>query len=84
MKTEATIHLDFETEKQLSVIYDALKPEVLKPSSSRSTVSIEKKGTVLTLKVEAFDTVALRTALNTYLHWINSLRNVVKAVEGSS
>jgi KEOPS complex subunit Pcc1 len=78
MKTEACIRLEFPSEKQSQIIFKALLPETKKPSTSRSSAGIEKKGKLLILKVEAKDTVALRAALNAYLRWINSTISVLQ------
>jgi tRNA threonylcarbamoyladenosine modification (KEOPS) complex Pcc1 subunit len=84
MKAKATIRLKFPSAKHLKTVMDSLSPEVNKPGFGRSRVVTESDGTFLVLKVEADDTVALRSTLNAYLRWINSMANVVEVLEHSS
>jgi tRNA threonylcarbamoyladenosine modification (KEOPS) complex Pcc1 subunit len=81
MKTEALIRLDFPSEKKSQTVFKALSPEIKKPLTSRSIVSMEKKGRLLVLRVKARDTAALRTALNSYLRWANSTINSLEVLE---
>ena len=84
MKAQAEIRLKFPTEKQLKTVNEALLPEICKPISGRARVALESDGTCLILNFEAEDTVALRSALNAFLRWINSMTNVVDVLEHSS
>jgi len=81
MKAKATIRLDFRSKKQIEAVLSSLRPEIENPTTKRSSVSIWKKGTLLFLKIEAKDTVALRAASNAYLRWVNSMRNVLEVLE---
>jgi tRNA threonylcarbamoyladenosine modification (KEOPS) complex Pcc1 subunit len=83
VKAKATVRLKFPSEKQLETALRALKPEVKKPTSSRSRENLEKEGMFLILKIEADDTVALRATLNAYLRWTNSMINVLEVMEKS-
>jgi tRNA threonylcarbamoyladenosine modification (KEOPS) complex Pcc1 subunit len=84
LKAKAEIRLKFPSEKQLKTVSDALLPEVCKPVGGRAMVALENDGTYLLLKAEAEDTVALRSTLNAFLRWINSMTNVVEVLEHSS
>jgi tRNA threonylcarbamoyladenosine modification (KEOPS) complex Pcc1 subunit len=79
--TKATIRLKLPSDKQLTVLLNALTPEAKAPQTRRSKVKMEKDGLFLVLAVEADDTVALRSTLNAYLRWINSTINVISLVE---
>jgi KEOPS complex subunit Pcc1 len=79
-KAQATIKLKFASEKQVDTILNALIPEAKAPPTQRSTVTLKKDGSSLTLTVEAQDTTALRATLNAYLRWINSALNVIDVV----
>ena len=81
MKAKGTIRLEFPSEKQLKTISSALTPEVNKPVGTRARAELKEDGVFLVLKVEAESTVALRSALNAYLRWISSVRNVMKVLE---
>ena len=84
MKAKATVRMNFQGESQLSMVFSALAPEAQRPSPGRSKVTLEKDGTSLVLRIEANDTIALRAALNAYLRWISSLRNVLTFLENGS
>ncbi len=81
MKAKATIRLGFPSEKQLRSVSNALLPEVNRSVGTRARTKLEEDGVFLVLKFEAQNTVALRSTLNAYLRWINSVRNVMKVVE---
>ena len=81
MKAKATIRLGVASEKQLKTVSSALSPEVNKPVGTRARAKLEEDGVFLVLKVEAENTVALRSTLNAYLRWISSIRNVMKVLE---
>ena len=84
MNAKAQIRLNFQTEKQSTMVFNALTPEAEKPFVTRSKVFLEKEGTCLVLRVEATDTIALRASLNAYLRWISSLTNVLSVLENTS
>ena len=80
-KACATINLNFNSEKQLDALIDALTPEAKAPQTHRAAINLQKNGTCIALTVEAEDTVALHATLNAYLHWINSILNVIGTVK---
>jgi tRNA threonylcarbamoyladenosine modification (KEOPS) complex Pcc1 subunit len=73
--------IPFPNRRYLKTVFKALKPEVRKPLTMRSRAFLEKDDTFLVLKIEAKDTVALRAAVNAYLRWIDSIRNVLGVLE---
>jgi tRNA threonylcarbamoyladenosine modification (KEOPS) complex Pcc1 subunit len=81
VRAKATIRLKFLSAAQLETVKAALSPEVNKPSSGRARVVMDSDGIFLVLKVEADDTVALRSALNAYLRWINSTMIIVQSLD---
>ncbi len=83
MNATATIRLRFPAKKQLTAIYEALKPETRSSITSRSKVTVqeEDRTKTLTLVFEAKDTSALRAALNSYLHWIRLTKDALEAME---
>jgi tRNA threonylcarbamoyladenosine modification (KEOPS) complex Pcc1 subunit len=83
MNAKALIRIDFLTEKQLVTAFYALLPEVTKSVQSRSKLHLEKNGTFLVIKIDASDTVALRSALNAYLRWIDSIKGILFLLENS-
>jgi KEOPS complex subunit Pcc1 len=81
MKAKATVRLKFSSEKHLQIVFNSLKPEIRKPTSTRSKAYLQREKSFLVLKVEANDTVALRAALNAYLRWVNSTVDVLETLE---
>lgn len=77
MNAKALIRIDFIGEKQLMTAFDALLPEVTKSVQSRSKLHLEKDGTFIVIKIEASDTTALRSALNAYLRWMDSIKDIL-------
>ncbi len=84
MKAKATIRLTLKSEKQMTAIVSALKPEINKQIGLRSIVTMTVEARDLLLCVEAKDTISLRATLNTYLRWINSTINVLEALPRES
>jgi tRNA threonylcarbamoyladenosine modification (KEOPS) complex Pcc1 subunit len=84
MKAKATIRLKFPSAANLETVKASLSPEVNKPSSGRARVVMDSNGVFLVLRVEADDTVALRSTLNAYMRWINSTVNVVQVLDENS
>lgn len=81
MKAKATIHLKFPTTRYREIVAKSLEPETRRPITQRSSATIENKNKFLTLRVEANDTIALRSTLNAYLRWICSVMSVLATVE---
>jgi len=79
MKACASIRFKFQSLKQRDTLFAALLPE-MGTASVRSRAVLQKEGAFLVLRVEADDTVALRSALNAYLRWISSMINVLQAL----
>ena len=81
MKAKATIHLKFSSSRQLHAIITALSPEINKPVSGRAQINVRNEDNFLIIEVKAEDTVALRSALNSYLRWIDSVKNVFSVLD---
>jgi tRNA threonylcarbamoyladenosine modification (KEOPS) complex Pcc1 subunit len=79
MKARASIRFKLQSLKQRDTLFAALLPE-MKTASVRSRATLQKEGAFLVLRVEANDTVALRSALNAYLRWIASIINVLQTL----
>ncbi|MBS7637875.1 hypothetical protein KEJ49_03150 [Candidatus Bathyarchaeota archaeon] len=60
------------------IVIGALTPEAETPSSNRSRVNLQPYTGGLLIEVEASDTAALRAAVNSYLHWIGGIMDIVK------
>jgi tRNA threonylcarbamoyladenosine modification (KEOPS) complex Pcc1 subunit len=80
IKATATLRLKLSSDKQLTTLLDALMPEVNATVTRRANVKLGKEGLFLVLRVEAEDTVALRSTLNAYLRWVSSSINVIDVV----
>jgi KEOPS complex subunit Pcc1 len=83
MRRTATIHIELASPKMTETVFRALAPETKKPPISRSRVTLRARGRKLTLKVEAGDTAALRSTLNSYLRWVALARDTYEAAADS-
>lgn len=83
IRGKARIQLKFQSQRQLASVLDALTPEAKAPVTRRANVQLKQNGMFLELSVDAEDTIALRSTLNAYLHWINSTLNVLEILEHS-
>ena len=77
IKAKAKVRLKFQSERQLTSLLDALKPETKASVTRRACVKLDRDGLLLVLEFEADDRVALRSTLNAYLRWVNSTFNVI-------
>lgn len=84
MKAKATVRLPLESERKLTALIKALTPEVSKQIGERSRATISRDQLSIVLNVEAEDIIALRSALNAYLRWINSTLRVMDVVSKNS
>jgi len=81
LKARAVVKLEFPTEKNLYIVYEALEPETRKSTTTRSRTSLKQSCNSIILDVEAEDSVALRAAVNAYLRWIDSTVKVLNMLE---
>jgi tRNA threonylcarbamoyladenosine modification (KEOPS) complex Pcc1 subunit len=81
MNAKALVRINFPTKKQMVTAFNAISPDVCKSVQTRSKLQLEKEGTFLVLEIEASDTVALRSALNAYLRWLDSIKNILLLLE---
>jgi KEOPS complex subunit Pcc1 len=79
MKRSAVIRLTFPTEKLAETLLKAILPETKKPTTSRSRVTIECEGKKITIRIEAEDTSALRSTINSYLRWVTLAKDTYEA-----
>lgn len=63
--------------KYAEVIAGSLSPE-LGEKIPRTTVSVDRNGDELVVKIEAEDQNALRAALNSYIRWMNVAEETAK------
>jgi len=84
MRACATVRLRFPSERHLSIVLSALKPEAESLLTSRAKVRLESEGNSLTMRFEAADTSALRAAVNSFLHWIVLVNEACSVLESLS
>ena len=77
-KTEINIFINKELSK---VIIDALKPETENTPSDRSKIQIVLFDKGIKILIESEDITSLRSAVNTYLYWINGVINLTDKIE---
>jgi len=75
----ATVHVDV-LEGISSIIDESLAPEIERPTSERSSVTVSAEKGIVIISIEASDVVALRAAINSYLRWVGAILDVVEAV----
>ncbi len=81
MKAKAVVHLKFPSSRQLYAIMAALSPEINQPVLARAQINVKIEAAFLIIEAEADDTIALRSALNAYLRWIDSIKNVFSVLD---
>jgi len=77
----ANVRLKFASERDLSVVLEAVSPEVARPATSRSHVSIARADSALIFRFVARDTSALRAIVNSYMHWIKLVTDTYSWLE---
>jgi tRNA threonylcarbamoyladenosine modification (KEOPS) complex Pcc1 subunit len=77
---EAVVSLKIKSEMR-NILINALKPESELTTSERSQTSINFWNDKLVIISHASDVTALRAALNSYLHWIQGILNIVDELE---
>lgn len=75
----AEISLDVPGEL-LNVIEGSLIPEVKKPTYDRSNVDVITEEGKLLIQIQASDVAALRATINSYLHWVGAILDVVDSI----
>jgi KEOPS complex subunit Pcc1 len=71
-KAELTVRTE-----HAEVIAGSLSPE-LGEKIPRTSISVERRGKELVVKIEADDQNALRAALNSYIRWMNVAEETAK------
>jgi len=67
-------------EKTADIVVKALRPEADTPSSERSSTIMEKGFNRVIIHVSASDTTALRANVNSYIHWVQGIIDVVDKI----
>jgi len=83
VRTKAVVSLKFSSKKKLKSLIDALSPELRKNVGSRAKADLRSEGNLLLLSVGADNAVMLRSALNAYLRWMDSVTNVIELLDRS-
>jgi KEOPS complex subunit Pcc1 len=60
----------------VEIIISSLRPELKSSISDRSSVVLESSKKGLVIKVVAEDMVALRSAVNSYLYWVQGIMDI--------
>lgn len=81
LSESATADIRIKLPKKIAkVIEDALLPEVLRPASDRSKTNVWIENSKLVININSSDVVALRAALNSYLHLVSGMLNIVEKI----
>jgi tRNA threonylcarbamoyladenosine modification (KEOPS) complex Pcc1 subunit len=76
LKASAEIRVDVPDEI-VEAILDALSPEIESPSSERSITNVQRTVDGILIATEATDTTAMRAAVNSYLHWVQGILDML-------
>ena len=77
MKTKAKGVIEATFSSNLSeVASKSLLPEIISGPNDRYRGKLKRDGDIISLEIEAEDTVALRAALNSYLRWLKIIHDV--------
>ena len=80
LRAQAEVRLGVPDEITRTIV-EALAPEAESPSSDRSSTAVEKVPRGVAIKSSASDTSALRASLNSYLHWVQGIMDVVERLK---
>ena len=81
IEAESDVTIEFDNERHIVAILEALKPELKVFKGRRSRIKLSRDGTTLRLKFCARDPVALRASMNLYLRSVLSWRRAVQIIE---
>ncbi len=82
MKTSLTLKASAEIrvavpDDMVGAVLDALGPEIESPSSERSITDVRRTVDGILIITEASDTTAMRAAVNSYLHWVQGILDML-------
>jgi len=80
----AIVSLEFPSENHLDIVLKALKPESKQALTRRFRVKVEVKGRELIIRFKARDSSALRASVNSYLHWISLINNILSIIKNEN
>jgi len=81
IEAESEVTIEFDNERHIVAILEALKPELKAFERHRSRIKISRDRTTLKLRFSARDPVALRASLNLYLRSVLSWRRSAQVIE---
>jgi tRNA threonylcarbamoyladenosine modification (KEOPS) complex Pcc1 subunit len=76
VKASAEIRVDVP-DGMVEAVLDALSPEMESPSSERSSTDVRRTVDGILIATEASDTTAMRAAVNSYLHWVQGIMDML-------
>jgi|Deesub1362A_J573_1020465.scaffolds.fasta_scaffold00115_73 KEOPS complex subunit Pcc1 len=79
----AVIEIYFNEEKEASIIYRAIKPEILTSPSDKTATKLNLYGKKLSILLSSTDSTAFRAAINTLSRWIKVSKSLMEVDEWS-
>ncbi len=73
---KAIVKITFDNEKVAKVVHKAISLEEIQ-DFKRVKVNLERQSNILTIKINASDTTALRAAFNSYMRWVKVCLSVI-------
>ncbi len=69
-QVESKIELEFPSNKDAEIVFQAIEPEITESPSERTITEIECESNILKISITAQDTPSFRASLNSYLRWV--------------
>ena len=80
MKKFATISIQLLSAECANGVFNALSPETVLAPINKYRVSLSVKDNIICMDFEASTTQNLRSAINTYLHWVIAIKDVYTVI----
>ena len=74
---QASFDFEYDDQRTTRLIERSIRPEIADMVDGRSKTAVSRDGTVLSVRIEATDLVALRAAMNTWLTLLATAETVV-------
>ncbi len=81
MKKYASISIQLPSVECANGILNALNLEIVNVPIDKYVVSIIVKDNIICMDFEASTTQNLRSAINSYLHWVIAIKNVYRVIK---
>ncbi|MDR2544636.1 MAG: hypothetical protein LBD03_03675 [Methanobrevibacter sp.] len=77
------IFIDFDSEKDADIVYNAVYLEIEATPDYRSKACIEVEGQTLTIFIDSKDMTSFRASINSIIKWIKLSYEMINTIENS-